>query len=321
MSLSTGPITLVMPCLNAQRTIGEALESAFAQTVPPLEVLVVDDGSTDRSVEIARSFGPRVRVLRNPKGSTGPARRLGVQEARGDFIALLDADDVIEPTKHEEQLETLEGSGPDTVVHTASAVFFEDGSRPGFVRSGAEAAVGRCTRIIFERNPVCGASVMMRRRLILELGNYDDALAGTDDYCLSLVASTRCDFVHLPEPLYRIRRHGGNMTNRRAAMVYMHWLAQEHFRLRCPEAFASLPAESIRDFMVAPVLQAVAEAYWRREPAGYARLLRLARRIAPQDPLIEQFWRRRWVPLAALRLWDRFSGPRRLTASLGQEAP
>lgn len=308
MSFSTGPVSLVIPCLNAERTLAQALESAFRQTVPPMEVLLVDDGSADNSVKIARSFGPRVRVLRNPRGSTGPARRLGAQAARGEFVALLDADDIIEPTKHERQLAVLEKSDPFTLVHTASKIFFEDGSRPDWIRAGSELAVGRCTQVIFEHNPVCGASVMMRRRVILELGSYDDTLHGTDDFNLSLVASTRCEFVHLAEPLYLIRRHAGNMTNRRSAMVYMHWLAQEHFRQRCPEAFAALPPESVREFMVAPVVQAVREAYWHRDSRDYRRLLKLAIRLTPEDSEVRRFWRRRWLPMRALRAWDALTG-------------
>ncbi len=302
---TTPSVSVIVPCRNAQRTLGEALESVFAQTVPPLEVLLIDDGSRDRSVAIARSFGPRVRVLRNPSRGPGAARRLGVSEARGSFVAFVDADDWLDPVKHERQLRVLESSDTFTLVHTDSLIVQEDGSRPPRRTDVGRLAVGQCTRVIFERNPVCGASTMLRRCVALELGNYDAEVFGTEDYAMSLVASTRCKFVHVPEPLYRVRRHAHNLTNRRAHMAYHHWLAQEKFRQRCPESFAQLPAETIAQYMIEPVLRATKEAYWRREGADYRRLLRLAVSLRPDDPQLHLLWQRRWRPMWGLRLWDR----------------
>ncbi len=307
MSVSRSPVTVIVPCLNAEATLAEALDSVLRQTAPPLEVLVIDDGSTDRSVDIARAFGPTVRMLRNPGRGPGAARHAGVLEARGDYIAFADADDLVEPTKHERQLAVLERSEPYTLVHTGSRVFRTDGDRPGRIRTGAEQAVGRCTRVIFETNPVCGASTMMDRSLILELGNYDPELFGTEDFGMSLTASVYCDFVYLPEPLYQIRQHAGNLTRNRTNMTYFHWLAQEKFRRRLPEAFAALPEESVRQYMRDPVLQTVKDAYWHRRGRGYGRLLRLARRIAPEDRDIATLWARRHIPMWALRLRDRWN--------------
>ena len=307
MGDSDAPITVIVPCLNAAGTLGDALDSVFTQTAPPLEVLVIDDGSTDRSVAIAKSFDARVRVLPNPSRGPGAARRLGVTQAGGTYIAFIDADDVIEPTKHEKQLAVLENSDPHTLVHTGSVLHWVDGSRPSYQRRDAELGTGRCTRAIFERNPVCGASTMLRRSVILECGNYDPELFGTEDFGMSLIASTVCEFVYVPDPLYIMIQHPGNLTRRLSHMAYCHWLAQEKFRQRCPEAFSQLPAESVRKYMVEPVLRAVQEAYWRRDPMDYTRLLRLAIALAPDDPVIRRLWRRRRVPMAALRAWDRMT--------------
>jgi glycosyltransferase involved in cell wall biosynthesis len=311
MSDSTADISVIIPCYNAQRTLGEALESVFTQTAPPLEVLLIDDNSRDRSVSVARSFGSRVRVMTNPRGGQGAARYVGVREAVGKYIAFIDADDRIEPTKHEKQLEVLEHADRHTVVHTGSMIFWDDGSRPNYQRTGAESAVGSCTQTIFERNPVCGASTMLHRSVILELGNYDPDLIGTEDFGMSLLASTRCNFVHLPEPLYWMRRHNTNITHRLAHMAYMHWLAQEKFRLKCPHAFEALPDETVRQFMIEPVLRHLKEAYWRRDGRDYPRLLKLARRLAPADPDIDKLWQRRRIPMQLLRFYDRFNNKRR----------
>jgi len=309
MSLSTAPITVIIPCLNAEKTLGNALDSLFAQTAPPMEVLVIDDHSTDRSVTIAQRYNTSVRVLTNPSRGPGAARRLGVSQARGTFIAFVDADDTVHPLKHEKQLAILEKSDPHTLVHTGARIQWVDGRHPPKLRKGADSAIGRCLRTIFERNPVCGASTMLRRSTILELGNYNPELLGTEDFGMLLATSTCCDFVYVPEPLYVINRHENNISSRKAHMAYYHWLAQEKFRQRFPQHFATLPTDSIRRYMIEPVLRAVREAYWRRDPIGYRRLLRLARKLAPDDPTIRQLYRRRWWPMSALRAWDRLSHP------------
>lgn len=307
MNTPSPTVSVIIPCLNAEETLAEAIDTALSQTVPPLEVLVIDDGSTDRSVAVAASFGPVVRVLQNTIRGPGAARRIGVNEARGEFIAFVDADDVLDPTKHEKQLVVLTGRDTRTLVHTGATIFWSDNRHPAVRRPGGEQATGSCLQTVFERNPVCGASTMLRRSVIIELGNYDPDLFGTEDFGMSLMAAACCEFVYLPEPLYQIRRHETNLSSRACHMAYMHWLAQERFRLRRPEAFAQLPAESVRQYMVEPVLRTAKEAHYRRDTNDYARLLRLARRLAPRDAEIRRMWHKRWVPMSVLRAWDRIS--------------
>jgi hypothetical protein len=97
-------------------------------------------------------------------------------------------------------------------------------------------------------------------------------------------------------------------------MAYHHWLAQERFRQRMPEVFAQLPAESVRQCMVDPVLRVAKEAHYRRDDRGYARLLRLAHQLAPHDPEIRRMWHKRWFPMSMLRAWDRISAVRQAPA-------
>ena len=86
-------VSVVIPVYNGEKYLAEALDSVFAQTHRPLEVIVVDDGSTDQSAEIARAV-PGVRYCAQPHGGPGTSRNLGVSEARGPFLAFLDADDL-----------------------------------------------------------------------------------------------------------------------------------------------------------------------------------------------------------------------------------
>lgn len=87
-------ITCVIPCYNAERFLREALDSVFAQTLPPTEVIVIDDGSTDRSAEVAARFEGRISYVHQPNAGPAAARNRGIELAREGFIAFLDADDV-----------------------------------------------------------------------------------------------------------------------------------------------------------------------------------------------------------------------------------
>ncbi|NRT55464.1 glycosyltransferase family 2 protein [Sphaerotilus uruguayifluvii] len=100
-------ISVVIPAYNAQHTLKATLESLFAQSWPALEIVVVDDGSTDGTAALLASMGSRVRAIRQPNGGLARARATGVGAARGQLIALLDADDLCRPDRLEIQAEVL----------------------------------------------------------------------------------------------------------------------------------------------------------------------------------------------------------------------
>ena len=114
-------VSVVIPCYNGAAFLRETLASVLAQTHPVLEVIVVDDGSTDDSADIAASFGPPVRVARQPNRGESVARNRGVRESRGDWIAFLDADDAWLPNRIEAQFAQ---SPPDAVAMHCNLIFF-----------------------------------------------------------------------------------------------------------------------------------------------------------------------------------------------------
>ena len=92
-------ISCIVPVYNGERYLAETLQSILGQRVGPLEVIVVDDGSTDGTAGVARRFGSAIRVLHQTNAGPAAARNLGLSEARGDFVAFLDADDLWKPDK------------------------------------------------------------------------------------------------------------------------------------------------------------------------------------------------------------------------------
>jgi glycosyltransferase involved in cell wall biosynthesis len=97
-------ISVVIPCFNGSRYLGATIRSVLAQTAPPMEILVVDDGSTDDSASVAGSFGQAVRIIQQPNQGESVARNRGIDEAKGEWIAFVDADDLWEPGKLAAQL-------------------------------------------------------------------------------------------------------------------------------------------------------------------------------------------------------------------------
>ena len=110
-------VTVIVGAYNAERYLAEAIDSVLAQTHPRLELIVVDDGSTDGSGRIAESYGDPVRCIRQENGGMAAARNRAIPEARGDYLAFLDADDRFPPDKLERQLAVFEGQPELDVVY------------------------------------------------------------------------------------------------------------------------------------------------------------------------------------------------------------
>lgn len=102
-------VSVIMPVFNTEKYVAEAIESVFSQTFRDLELICIDDGSSDRSVEVIKSFGDRVLLLQNEQNcGIGKSRNRGMAVAKGRFIAFIDADDIWRPEKLEKQLKQFE---------------------------------------------------------------------------------------------------------------------------------------------------------------------------------------------------------------------
>jgi glycosyltransferase involved in cell wall biosynthesis len=106
-------ISVVIPAYNRAALISHTLRSLLSQTVPAKEIIVVDDGSTDNTAEVAESFGGQVKVIRQANAGPGPARNAGFRASTGEFIHFFDSDDLAAPNKHAVQLSALKTTGAD----------------------------------------------------------------------------------------------------------------------------------------------------------------------------------------------------------------
>jgi glycosyltransferase involved in cell wall biosynthesis len=132
--MSEPTVSVVIPAYRAVKTIGRALESVAAQTCPPAEVLVVDDGSPDDLGAALEPYRGAVTLIRKPNGGAASARNLGIDRARGDLIAFLDSDDYWEPTKLERQVAVFRDH-PEVAL-TACRFYYQEPGRPRSVPFG-----------------------------------------------------------------------------------------------------------------------------------------------------------------------------------------
>jgi glycosyltransferase involved in cell wall biosynthesis len=209
-------VTFVLAVSNGERYLGAALASALRQTVAELELLVVDDGSTDATSRIlAEIDDERVRVLRNEE-RLGLATSLnrGLDEARGRYVARLDADDVALPDRLERQLAHIRSSPPLGVVGGA-VLNIDEVDRPGelHVMPSGDAAVRWAS--LFS-SPFFHPSVLVDRELLDRHGlRYDPAYLESEDYDLWTRVLVYADGDNLPEPLLLYRVHGDQASRRR----------------------------------------------------------------------------------------------------------
>lgn len=214
----TVTVTVVMPCFNAAQYLGEALRSVLDQGSLTLEVIVVDDGSSDDSVARARAFGPPVRVICQANAGPAAARNRGIREARGRYIAFIDADDVWLPGKLKAQLAAFEAY-PDASAVYGAFLFWHSGEsatrdRPVVHPRGTVQAMqsGWLYPEILLDSLVCIITAMVRRELFEAIGEFDEQLRTGEDYDFWIRAARHGRCVRLDQPLARYRLHEGGAT-------------------------------------------------------------------------------------------------------------
>lgn len=193
------PVSVIIPAYNAERTLARAIESALMQTLPPQEILVVDDGSHDRTPDIALGFGAPVRLLRKSNGGPASARNLGAHGARAAWLGFLDADDWWLPEKLERQM-ALAGDPDIAVLH---CLIVDDQITVPFELGFAE---------LWRENLLGTSALVIRRDLFEAMGGFDECpdLVSVEDYHLWLrVAASGARIVTLQERLVHYTRGAG----------------------------------------------------------------------------------------------------------------
>jgi len=208
---SARAVSVVIPAFNAERTLGEAVRSVLAQVPAPLEVLVVDDGSTDGTRAVAEGFGPPVRVLTGQNAGPSAARNRGVREARGSWIAFLDADDLWERGYLAAAEEHL-AAHPDTGLLCFGVRVLEDGRPTAHVIHKKTPGAVYTTEGLLEGDVGTICTPLVARDVFLAAGGFDETLRGNEDCHLWLRLSRMTVLRQDPRALLLYRRHAGNTS-------------------------------------------------------------------------------------------------------------
>ena len=244
-------VSVIVPAYNAQATLAAALRSVLQQSVPPLEVLVVDDGSVDGTVTVAETFGPQVRLIRQPNGGPGAARNTGIRAARGAWIGLLDADDTWLPTKLEHQLALDDDPGIGIIACLSD--------KPG---QACPPEIGFDQ--LWNNNLLVNSTVLLRRAAWEAAGSYDEAraLISVEDYNLWLrIAAADWRILTLQEVLARYTRGVGISSN------IHRLLAASLYNLDQLERVLELPAAKVESRRIAALDHFASAALHERDVA------------------------------------------------------
>jgi len=199
-------ITCILPVFNGEKYLGEALQSLFAQTLQPREIIVVDDGSTDSTPQILAAFGERLRVLRQENRGPAAARNAGIAAATSDLITFLDADDLLGAEKLERQTALLAARPDADGCFTHARNFWVAELRH-------EEAALRGHRATKAVPALLASTLLARRQLFDRVGGFEEALgfSHSTDWVLRAEYSGAVLPV-LPEVLYARRIHGANRS-------------------------------------------------------------------------------------------------------------
>jgi glycosyltransferase involved in cell wall biosynthesis len=234
----------VIPLFNGQAYIEECLKSVFAQTYKPVEIIVVDDGSTDRSLEIVQKLKPEnMKIICQNHGDVSKARNTGIKNAGGELIAFIDHDDIWLPEKLEKQAAIFAKNTQVDLVFSDIMKFFPSGKRHR-AKDKHDIALSFTDENLFNKlvvkNVLMPSAVMIKKESIITAGLFDPSFRTCGDYEMWLrMALLKYRFHYLPEALTLYRMHAENASSRIEVMY--------HDRIKAVEACFSHPNISDED--------------------------------------------------------------------------
>ena len=279
MTFRTGKapsISVIMPCFNAERNIARGVGSALGQTFLDIEVIVVDDGSTDASLRVLEGIeDARLKVVRQPNRGVSAARNRGLSKARGAFVAFLDADDTWVPACLERLHHALELEDDAVLAYCGWQNLGLSGPR-GRPYVPPEYENGSKTETLLLGCPWPIHAALTRRAAVERAGGFDERLDDSEDYRLWLAVVSGSRIVRVPEVLAYYHFHEGVQASRNAARAARQNLGVKlEFLRRHPEVEKRLGPRRVRDLTLGVLLRKGYECYWERDLANARPIFRM----------------------------------------------
>jgi glycosyltransferase involved in cell wall biosynthesis len=233
--------SVIIPLFNQAAFIGKAISSVLAQTYGDIEVVVVDDGSSDESTDIVRSIAdPRLRLVEQENRGPSAALNTGLRHSRGKYLALLGGDDMAHDRRIEKQIDALERGALDSVFCKPQLIDSNDQPiAPEYLSSffnvppGSDPAV-HFRKLFADANYLCAPSHLMRRDVVDRIGYFHEGLVQAQDFEYAVrMTSAGMKLLIVEEPLVLYRRHSQNLSRanhrnnalrRELLTIYRHFL-------------------------------------------------------------------------------------------------
>ncbi len=310
-------VSVVTPCYNAGTLIADTIRSVLAQSMPITEHVIVDDGSSDGSADVvtqiakdAPAGSARVRLLRQTNAGMSVARNRGIRESTGDFVAMLDADDLFHPEKIARQLAYLQAHPDIGAVSCGLAVF--DGGRVVNEATGEDADVRKFTALEFLGMPrvpqVC--STVLMRRAVADAISFPEDIRDSEDVIWGAWMRHVTPIGLVPDILLTYRLHTTNYTKlprvfSKGIQARIAW-GREHYA----RVGARSPEEA-RQAVLKGAMEMLMTRYWKRELALFDALREELLSVWPADVPTPPELQKKRLPAPLLRLKDRLDGWRR----------
>lgn len=230
--MSSAAVSIIIPCFDSAEHVGEAISSALSQSYANKEVVIIDDGSRDESLDVIKSFGHSVRWETGPNRGACAARNRGIELAKGELIQFLDSDDLLHPEKLGQMVPVAIRKGGNHIVvcdwETVETNDTEAESRYlSFPEDHADEVVW-CTHYSL----ATGSPLHWKSNLV-KVGGFDESLCCSQERDLHLrLACHGLHFVHLPKVLVRIRRRSCSLSSDSLKVLRQHlYIAQKADRL------------------------------------------------------------------------------------------
>lgn len=220
--MSQQVVSTIIPCFNAELWISEAIDSCLKQTYSNLEIIIIDDGSTDRSLDIIKSYGSKVTYQSGPNQGGNHARNLGFSLSKGEYIQFLDADDYLLPDKVQRQVNQLELTGADAIYSDWQYQYHH--SDGGIVLdtpkiSGDQKDILASLLSGWWVSPAC---LLFRRQAVISAGGWDETLtAGQDRDFFTSVVMSGAKVIYQPGCHSVYRRYGNTTVSTASASRYL----------------------------------------------------------------------------------------------------
>lgn len=233
MSSSTVRFSVIVPAYNSAAFIAKTLDSALSQTLQPAEIIVVNDGSTDETLQIVQGFGKHVRCVSQENQGVSAARNTGIHNAQYEWIALLDSDDLWRADKLEQQAAAIPRSPTADFVYTASYTFFED----RLEKLVPAPPASRIEHELMNWIPFAMSSVAFRRSKAIDIGGFDPTLRlGGEEWDTWLrFVKAGAKFVAVDEPLAFYRSNPLGISRQAARYLeYQKIVVRKHIACDAP---------------------------------------------------------------------------------------